>query len=76
MEDRKGVDRYEKAMDILASTSVPIRDWDHSFFIRHISCSGEPILRRSTSCAIVFEGSTMWAALGRPDRVPCKPYTL
>ena len=76
VEDRKGVDRYEKAMDILASTSVPIRDWDHSFFIRHISCSGEPILRRSTSCAIVFEGSTMWASLGRPDRVPCKPYTL
>ncbi|MBO4434060.1 MAG: hypothetical protein J5769_01235 [Bacteroidales bacterium] len=74
--DRKGVDRYEKAMSILASTSVPMRDWDHTFFIRYISCSGAPILRSSTSCAMIFEGSTMWASLGRPDRVPCKPYML
>ncbi len=23
-----------------------------------------------------FEGDTMWAALGKPDRVPCLPYRL
>lgn len=74
--DRKGYDRYEKACKILESTDVPMPEWDHSFFIREISCSGAPILRKSASCAIVFEGDTMWAALGRPDEVPCKPYTL
>ena len=75
-QDRKGVDRYEKARKILASTEVPMMDWNHDFFIRIISCSGAPILRSSTSCAMVFEDDTMWAALGKPDRVPCKPYTL
>ena len=74
--DRKGVDRYIKAHKILASTYVPMEEWDHTFFIKNISCSGKPILRDITSCAIVFEGNTMWAALGKPDKVPCVPYRL
>jgi len=76
VEDRKGVDRYVKAHRILASTDVPMSEWDHDFLIRNISCSGAPIMRDITSCAIVFEGKTMWASLGKPDKVPCKPYTL
>ncbi|MBP3203528.1 MAG: hypothetical protein J6M31_08005 [Bacteroidales bacterium] len=76
VEDRKGVDRYIKAHKILASTDVPIEDWDHNFLIKNISCSGAPILRDITSCAIVFEGKTMWASLGKPDKVPCKAYKL
>lgn len=75
-QDRKGVDRYNKAHQILAETSVPISEWNHEFFISAVSCSGKPILRRSTSCAFIFEGDTMWAALGKPDRVPCKPWRL
>ena len=76
VEDRKGVDRYVKAHRILASTDVPMSEWDHDFLIRNISCSGAPIMRDITSCAVVFEGKTMWASLGKPDKVPCKPYTL
>lgn len=75
-QDRKGVDRYEKARKILASTEVPMVDWNHEFFIRYISCSGAPILNKNTCCAMIFEGDTMWAALGKPDKVPCKPYRL
>lgn len=76
MEDRKGVDRYIKAHKILASTDVPMQEWDHNFLIQNISCSGKPIMRDITSCVIVFEGNTMWASLGKPDRVPCMPYKL
>lgn len=75
-EDRKGVDRYVKAHKILASTDVPLSLWDHVFFIREISCSGAPILRDITSCAMIFEGDTMWVSLGKPDKVPCLPYKL
>ena len=74
--DRRGVDRYRKAHRILASTDVPSGDWDHTFFINNISCSGAPLLRKNTSCAIVFEGDTMWVSLGKPDQVPCLPYML
>ena len=75
-EDRRGVDRYVKAHKILASTPLPMRYWDHVFFIKNISCSGAPIMRDITSCAVVFEGRTLWAALGKPDKVPCLPYKL
>ena len=75
-EDRQGVKRYEKARAILSSTKVPKKDWDHDFFIKHISCSGAPILRDITSCAMIFEGDTMWAAPGKPDRTPCRAYRL
>ena len=74
VEDRKGVDRYEKACSILASTKVPIRDWDHEFLIRNISLSGEPILRDISCAVLVFEGDTLWACLGKPGEVPCIPY--
>ena len=37
VKDRKGVDRYEKACEILAKTEVPIAQWDHSFLINNIS---------------------------------------
>lgn len=76
VEDRKGVDRYVKAHKILASSDVPICEWDHNFLIQNISCSGAPIMRDITSCAIVFEGRTMWASLGKPDMVPCTPFIL
>lgn len=75
-QDRRGVDRYEKACAILSATEVPIAQWDHAFLISAISCSGAPILRDITSCALCFEGDVMWAALGKPDRVPCLPYSL
>ena len=75
-EDRKGVDRYVKAHKILASSYVPMEEWDHNFLIKNISCSGKPILRDITSCAITFEGNIMWTALGKPDKVPCLPYKL
>ena len=75
-EDRRGVDRYRKACKILSDTDVPTESWDHNFFINAISCSGAPIMRDITSCAVIFEGDTMWASLGKPDRVPCLPYRL
>ena len=74
--DRKGVDRYEKACRLLEETCIPIAEWDHDFLINKISRSGAPILRPITSCSIVFEGDTMWASLGQPDKNPYKPYTV
>jgi len=74
-EDRRGVDRYEKARDILASTEVPIARWDHTFFVDRISLSGPPILRDITVAVTVFEGDTMWTWTERPDRCTAVPYT-
>lgn len=76
VRDRRGEDRYRKACAILSATQVPMDRWDHDFFIRNISCSGAPILRLSTCCAMIFEGDTMWASLGRPDLVKCQPFRL
>jgi hypothetical protein len=73
--DRKGVDRYEKACTLLAETCIPISEWDHDFLINKISRSGAPILRPITTAAVVFEGGTMWASLGQPDKNPYHPYT-
>ncbi|MBO5562454.1 MAG: hypothetical protein J5939_01905 [Bacteroidales bacterium] len=75
VEDRKGVDRYEKACRILAETQIPIREWDHDFLINAISRSGAPILRDITAASIVFEDGVMWACLGRPDITPYEPFT-
>ena len=75
-QDRKGVDRYEKACSLLAGTCIPISEWDHDFLINKISRSGAPILRDITSAAIVFEGDTMWASLGQPDKNPYRAYTV
>lgn len=74
--DRKGVDRYEKACKILKETTVPISDWDHEFLFKNISLSGAPILRNITTAAVIFEDGVMWAAVGRPDKYPCYPYTV
>ena len=76
VKDRKGVDRYEKASEILAKTKVPIAEWDHSFLINNISLSGKPILRDITASAIIFEGDRTFACLGRPDRVPLEEFFL
>ena len=75
-EDRKGVDRYEKACEILANTEVPVAQWDHTFLINKISLSGKPILRNITASAIIFEGDRTFACLGRPDRVPLEEFFL
>ena len=74
-EDRKGVDRYERACELLAETCIPIAEWDHDFLINKISRSGAPILRTITTASIVFEDGVMWASLGQPDKNPYKPYT-
>ena len=73
--DHKGVDRYEKACELLADTCIPISEWDHDFLINKLSRSGSPILRDITTASIVFEGDTMWASLGYPDKNPYYPYT-
>ena len=75
-EDRKGVDRYEKACSLLAETCVPIAEWDHDFLINKISRSGAPILRPITTAAVVFENGVMWASLGQPDKNPYKAYRV
>ena len=75
-KDRKGVDRYEKACQLLAETFIPIAEWDHDFLINKISRSGSPILRPITTAAIVFEDGVMWASLGQPDKNPYHPYTV
>ena len=74
--DRKGVDRYEKACELLAETCIPIAEWDHDFLINKISRSGTPILRPITTAAVVFEDGVMWASLGQPDKNPYYPYTV
>lgn len=75
-KDRKGVDRYEKACSILASTEVPVAGWDHRFLIDNISLSGTPILRDISASVIIFEGDRTFACLGRPDRVGCEEFYL
>ena len=74
--DHKGVDRYQKACELLAGTCIPIAEWDHDFLINKISRSGAPILRDITTAAVVFEGDTMWVSLGQPDKNPYHPYTV
>jgi len=69
--DRKGVDRFEKASEIMKKSG----NKDHKWLINNISRSGSPILRDITSASIVFEGvapgddplhTVMWTALGYP----------
>ena len=74
-EDHRGVDRYQKASELLAETCIPISEWDHDFLINKISRSGAPILRKITTASVVFEGGVMWASLGQPDKNPYHPYT-
>ena len=76
VEDRKGVDRFEKAGLFMEKS---IDAWSecipHKKLINGISRSGKPILRNITSAVVVFEGvkpgddpikTVMWTALGWP----------
>ena len=72
-EDRKGVDRFEKASSIMASADVGTAN--HIFLFNSISRSGKPIMRDITSASVVFEGvapgedpsrTVMWTLLGSP----------
>ena len=72
--DRRGEDRYEKACNILKTTTVPASEWNHEFLIENISRSGAPIMRDISASAIIFEGSEVWASVGKPDKVPCLRY--
>ena len=76
VEDRKGVDRFEKAGLFMESA---IDGWSecipHKKLINGISRSGKPILRNITSAVVAFEGvkagddpvkTVMWTALGWP----------
>ena len=76
-KDRKGVDRFEKASEIIESIGT---DASPSRIINCISRSGSPILRNITSSSIVFQGvrngedpfrTVMWTVLGSPC---CAPY--
>jgi len=72
-EDRKGVDRFEKASQIMQGADL--KHISHEFLFNGISRSGKPILRDITSASLVFEGvkvgedplhSVMWTLLGYP----------
>ncbi len=83
-EDRKGVDRFEKASWIMASAEISTVD--HKFLFNEISRTGKPIMRDITSAAVVFEGvapgeipdrTVMWTLLGNPTTsvyVPLKVF--
>ncbi len=83
-EDRRGVDRFEKASGIMASADISTVD--HKFFFNGISRTGKPIMRDITSAAVVFEGvapgenpsgTVMWTLLGNPTTsvyVPLKVF--
>lgn len=83
-EDRKGVDRFEKASDIMSSADVATID--HRFLFNEISRTGKPIMREITSASVVFEGvssgvdpcnTVMWTLLGSPTStvyVPLKVF--
>ena len=88
-EDRKGVDRYNKACSLMAREATPssLAIWkDHTWLINNISRSGTPILRDISSACIVFEGvapgenpqhTVVWAAVGWPAAtvyVPLLPF--
>ena len=84
VEDRKGVDRFEKASAIMSSADVSTID--HRFLFNSVSRSGKPIMRDITSASVVFEGvapgepagnTVMWTLLGSPTNtvyVPLKVF--
>ena len=72
--DRKGVDRFVKASEIMKGMDVSTAG--HKELLNCISRSGKPILRDITSSAIVFEGvlsmedpglTVAWTVLGCPS---------
>ena len=84
VEDRKGVDRFEKASAIMSSADVSVVD--HRFLFNSVSRTGKPIMRDITSASVVFEGvapgepagnTVMWTLLGSPTNtvyVPLKVF--
>ena len=71
--DRKGVDRFEKAVSIMKG--LDISTVSHKELFNSISRSGKPIIREITSSAMVFEGvlpdedpslTVAWTILGCP----------
>lgn len=79
-EDRKGVDRFQKASRIMDSADVSVID--HRFLFNEISRSGKPIMRDITSSSVVFEGvpqgedpskTVMWTLLGSPTSIVYVP---
>ena len=72
--DRKGVDRFEKASEIMKGLDVSTAG--HKELFNGISRSGKPILRDITSSGMVFEGvlpnedpnlTVAWTILGCPS---------
>jgi len=72
--DRKGVDRFEKATEIMSG--IDISTADHVTLFNSISRSGKPIIRDISSSALVFEGTlpeedpsltVAWTILGCPS---------
>ncbi|MBQ9185404.1 MAG: hypothetical protein IJ151_05990 [Bacteroidales bacterium] len=84
-EDRKGVDRYEKAkviMSGLKENDEKALFCDHKFLVNNISRSGAPILRDITSSTICIEGvkpgdnplkTVMWTVCGYPTAAVSVP---
>lgn len=73
-EDRKGVDRFEKAVEIMKGLDVSTVG--HKELFNNISRSGKPIIRDISASAIVFEGvlpnedpllTVAWTILGCPS---------
>ena len=77
VEDRKGVDRFERASEIMESFFTDaFPKGPAPAIIDRISRSGAPISRKITTCSLVFEGvapgdnpahAVMWTALGPPE---------
>lgn len=63
-EDRKGVDRFEKASDIMSSADVATID--HRFLFNEISRTGKPIMREITSASVVLKGFLRGLILATP----------
>ena len=79
-EDRKGVDRFEKASEIMKGIDVSTAG--HYEIINLISRSGKPIMRDISSSSMVFEGvlpgedplqTVAWTVLGCPTTSVCIP---
>ena len=73
-ENRKGVDRFEKAVEIMKGLDVSTVG--HKELFNNISRSGKPIIREISASAIVFEGvlpnedpllTVAWTILGCPS---------
>ena len=82
--DRRGVDRFEKASEIMETIDVSTAG--HKELFNGISRSGKPVMRDMTSSAIVFEGvqpgedpglTVAWTMVGCPTNciyIPLKVF--